>query len=97
MPTVEWLGVAAAIVVLVSFTFKGEKAIRAVNAVGAALFVVYGLLIGSVSVWLLNSILIVVQFVKLWKLRTNRFRSIKNITYYHKGKCISIKEKRLNK
>ena len=62
---VEFIGLLASCFVLLSFVFKRAAVIRSVNILGAALFVVYGLLIGSLSVWLLNGILIIVHIYYL--------------------------------
>jgi len=43
-----------------------------VNIFGAILFVIYGLLIDALSIWLLNGILIFVQLYYLLKIK-NRF------------------------
>lgn len=67
---VEILGVLASVFVLLSFILTGEKKIRLGNIIGAVLFVVYGVLINSLSVWMLNGILIAVHIyylVKNWK------------------------------
>jgi cell shape-determining protein MreD len=55
---IELIGIAATVFVLISFLMKDAAKIRKVNIIGAALFVVYGLLIGSLSVWLLNGVLV---------------------------------------
>ena len=65
----EWLGLLAAALVLVSFLMKDERAIRIVNIVGAAVFVAYGLCIKSASVWVMNCALVVVHIVRLAKIR----------------------------
>ena len=57
----ELIGIAATIFVLISFLMKETKRIRQVNIVGAFLFVIYGLLINSLSVWLLNGVLMLVH------------------------------------
>lgn len=67
----EWLGLLAAALVLVSFLMKDERTIRLVNIVGATVFVVYGLLIHSGSVWLMNGALVAVHVVKLTKAKRN--------------------------
>lgn len=64
---VEWLGIVGGIVVVVSFVMKGEIKMRVVNFIGAALFIVYGFFIGSISVVLLNFILAGVQVYKVYK------------------------------
>ena len=58
----EFIGIAATLFVLLSFLMKDAAKIRKINIVGAALFVVYGLLIGSISVWLLNAVLLLIHF-----------------------------------
>lgn len=63
----EILGTIASVVVLFSFIVTKEKRIRIINIFGAALFVVYGLLIHAFSVWLLNGILILVHSWYLFK------------------------------
>ncbi len=65
----EAIGLAATTFVLLSFLMKQVKAIRLINIIGATLFVVYGLLIGSVSVWLMNGILIFVHIYYLSKIK----------------------------
>lgn len=67
---IEVLGILASCFVLASFVLRGEKKIRLVNIIGATAFVVYGALINSISVWLLNGILILVHIyylIKDWK------------------------------
>lgn len=61
----EPIGVIATLIILIGFMSNGEKRIRIFDAVGAALFVLYGWLIRSFSVVLLNAVLIAVHVVKL--------------------------------
>lgn len=61
----EILGVTATLFVLLSFLMKKPKSIRSVNIIGAALFVVYGLMINAFSMWLLNGALIIIHLVFL--------------------------------
>ena len=65
---VEWMGLLAAALVLVSFLMKDERTIRIVNIVGAVVFVVYGILIKSASVWVMNFALVAVHIARLVKL-----------------------------
>lgn len=55
------IGIAGTMFVLLSFLMKDIVKIRAINIVGAVLFVIYGLLIGAVSTWLLNGILVLIH------------------------------------
>ena len=68
---VELLGILATIFVLLSFLFNEPKRIRIVNIIGAILFVVYGLLLNAVSVWLLNGALIGIHIYYLFKSEVN--------------------------
>lgn len=63
----EAIGILGTIFVLISFLMKDIKAVRIINIIGAALFVVYGALIGALSTWLLNGILIIIHIVYLLK------------------------------
>ena len=65
----EILGIVATLFVLVSFLFTNEKRIRQVNIVGAVLFVVYGIIISAMSVYILNGALILIHIFKLYKQR----------------------------
>ncbi len=62
---VEIIGVLASALVLVSFLMKGERKIRFINIVGCVIFVIYGIMISSVSVTLMNVALTLVHIVKL--------------------------------
>lgn len=69
---IEVLGILATILLVISFSLSGEKAIRSVNMLGGILFLIYGIIIGAFSVWLLNAILITINTYKLIKLNTNK-------------------------
>lgn len=75
---VEIVGLIATLFVLVSFLISGEKNIRVINIIGAFIFVIYGLTLGALSVWLLNGILFFVHIYKLYKLRPNPKYNYKN-------------------
>ncbi|MCV2232137.1 YgjV family protein [Paracholeplasma manati] len=62
---VEIFGVTAGALVLISFLMKGERNIRLINIIGSVIFIVYGVMIGSLSVTLLNVGLTLVHIVKL--------------------------------
>lgn len=64
---VELIGLAGLFFVLLSFVVNGEKNMRKVNILGAFLSTVYGFLIGALSVWLLNLLLILINISKLIK------------------------------
>lgn len=62
---VEAIGIVATLCVLAAFSMNGELTIRYINLLGAVLFVVYGFLIGSISVTVLNFALIILQIFKI--------------------------------
>lgn len=63
----EIIGLLGTVFVLISFLMKEVKLIRIINIIGAVLFVVYGLLIGALSTWLLNAILVIIHIIYLLK------------------------------
>ena len=69
MADVEYLGFLATLMVVISFMFQHVVLIRMVNGFGSLLFVVYGFLIHSPSVALLNTIVMCIQVVQLVRLR----------------------------
>ena len=66
--SVEILGIVASLFVISAFLFKNVKIIRLLDAVGALLYVIYGILIHSYANILLNTVLIAVQIYHLHKL-----------------------------
>ncbi len=68
---VEILGIVASLFVISAFLFKNVKIIRLLDAVGALLYVIYGVLIHSYANILLNTVLIAVQIYHLYKLNKN--------------------------
>ena len=66
---IEAVGLVAGTVIVVSFLSSTRRKIRIANLVGAVLFAVYGILITSLSLILLNVCAIGVQMYKLRKER----------------------------
>ena len=66
---VELIGIIATLFILLAFSLNDKKLIRLVDSIGALLFVIYGILINSLSVWLLNICLIIIN---LYKIKKNR-------------------------
>ncbi|MCU0104808.1 YgjV family protein [Acholeplasma vituli] len=62
---VELFGILAGTLVLISFLMKSERQIRFINIIGCVIFVVYDIMISSVSVVVLNVGLTLVHIVKL--------------------------------
>lgn len=64
---VELIGILATLIVLLSFLFNKMKTIRIINIIGCICFIVYGILINSFSVYMLNGILLIIHIIKLIK------------------------------
>jgi len=63
----EILGITAGIIVLLSFIPKQVKTIREINILGCICFVIYGIGIGAISIYLTNGILCIIHIIKLIK------------------------------
>ena len=71
----EWIGILGSVTIILAFLLKGELKIRIVDLIGAALFVIYGVLIKSFSTVLLNGVLVVVQLIYIFKGEINNERN----------------------
>lgn len=67
--SIELLGYIATFLVAVSFLCKSMTRLRAINALGATLFVIYSLIITAYPVALLNAFLVGVNLYQLWLLK----------------------------
>lgn len=67
----EWVGYAAMLALLISFTMKDVRKLRIVNSVGAVLFVIYGFMLQtSWPIIITNVAIICINFYYLF-LRKN--------------------------
>lgn len=62
----ELLGTLASVLVMLSYTLDGKK-LRIVNIVGSILFIIYGIMLGGISVIILNSITIPIHLYYILK------------------------------
>ena len=69
---IELIGIMASVVIVISFFMNGESKLRTLNIVGSIVFIVYGVLIGSVSVVFLNAVSTIVNVVKIHRLRKEK-------------------------
>ena len=67
----EWLGILGTLFIIAAFTMNGERKIRVLDAIGAVLFIIYGITINSFSTILLNTVLVAVQAYKLLSRRSD--------------------------
>lgn len=65
----EAIGMFASAMILLCFTMNDERKIRIIDAIGAGLYVIYGIMIGSFSNVFMNAVLILIQCYKLARLR----------------------------
>jgi len=65
----EYLGIIGTALILIGFLSNDQRKIRVFDALGSVLFVMYGMTIGSISTITLNSVLVVVQILKLARQR----------------------------
>lgn len=77
----EPIGMIATLFVLLSFLVNDIKYVRIINIAGAAFFVVYGILIGAFSTWLLNALLIVIHLFYLVRMESEENHDEKNHYY----------------
>ena len=74
MDTLDIIGWAAAIFVIISFLINNMLWLRIINMVGAALWLTYGIIDTSYSIIFLNVIIVSIQFFKISViLRTKTF------------------------
>lgn len=69
---IEVFGTMASIIVAISLTMKNIKWLRILNMIGAAAFMVYGILIGALPVWLLNAFIVGIDLYYLVKMYVTR-------------------------
>ena len=65
----ELFGYLAMIVVLYSMTMKDIRSLRYVNSIACAMFVVYGIIIGSYPVTIMNAVVIIINLYQNYKSR----------------------------
>lgn len=78
----EIIGICATLFILVSMLFptssyKGSFWLRILNLVGSAIFVVYGVLLPTISTAVLNGCLIIINAYHFTKLVVNHKKSLK--------------------
>jgi len=67
--SVEIIGFIASLFVFASFVPKDVRWIRLINIVGCVVWVVYGILKNSPSVWVMNALVMVLHLYHLIKTR----------------------------
>ncbi|MGB0933875.1 MAG: YgjV family protein [Lishizhenia sp.] len=62
----EIIGYLGSLLILVAFTMSDIKRLRYLNSIGCALFVVYGIFLGSIPIVLTNVAILFVNFYYLF-------------------------------
>ncbi|MFA9390519.1 MAG: hypothetical protein ACERKD_11955 [Prolixibacteraceae bacterium] len=68
VPFIEWIGYVASALVLISLSLSSIFRLRILNLIGAAVFSIYGFLIGSLPVGIMNLIIVFTNLYYLQKL-----------------------------
>ena len=61
----EIFGIIGTIIILLAFSFTGERKIRIFDIIGAVFFVIYGIITKTWSTFILNLFLIFIHIYKL--------------------------------
>ena len=64
----EVFGIIAGVLMLVSFAMPKQIYIRIIGAIGCSFFVAYGIMLGAWSLWILNSIMILINLYYIIKI-----------------------------
>lgn len=64
----ELIGYTASVLIAVSLMMSAVVRLRVVNMIGAFLFAVYGILIGSIPVLAMNGLIVFINIYHLWKI-----------------------------
>ena len=67
MQPIEIFGYLSMLVVLYSMTMKDIRSLRYVNSIACAMFVVYGIIIGSYPVTVMNVLIILINLYQNFK------------------------------
>lgn len=80
MPAIEWIGYLASVLIIISLMMISILRYRLINLAGAAAFAVYGFMIGSIPVGMLNSFVVVFNLYHLYQflLQTEDYKLLKS-------------------
>ncbi|MFP4177531.1 MAG: hypothetical protein ACLFTZ_02085 [Acholeplasmataceae bacterium] len=68
----EWIGYAASFTILISLLMSSVKKLRWINTAGSLVFLIYGVLIASVPIAILNAGIILVNLYYLYQMYTKK-------------------------
>ena len=67
MDNIELIGYVATVFILASFVISNLKTLRVVNMIGGGLWMVYGYVMGSSSIFIGNLLMVLIHIVKLYQ------------------------------
>lgn len=71
MYNIELIGYVATVFILASFVISNLKTLRVVNMIGGGLWMVYGYVMGSSSIFIGNLLMVLIHIVKLYQENKN--------------------------
>lgn len=71
MKYVELFGYFSSFIILVSLMMNSIKKLRWINCIGAFMFSIYGVLVGSIPTTFLNLGIVIINFYYLFKLHSS--------------------------
>ena len=71
MDNIELIGYIATVFILASFVISNLKTLRVVNMIGGGLWMVYGYVISSSSIFIGNLLMVLIHIVKLYQENKN--------------------------
>lgn len=66
---IELVGYSASLFIAISLMMTDIVKLRIINSIGCILFIIYGLNVGAYPVALANTIIIIINFYNLYKLK----------------------------
>ena len=82
----EYIGMTASVIILLAGCMQSEKMLRTVDIIGSCLMIIYGVIINSLSVVVLNTGLTVAHIYRLLKIKKRG-----------KNKCQEVKTQTANR
>ena len=67
MDNIELIGYIATVFILASFVISNLKTLRVINMIGGGLWMVYGFVMGSSSIFIGNLLMVLIHIVKLYQ------------------------------
>ena len=67
MDNIEIIGYVATVFILASFVISNLKTLRVVNMIGGGLWMIYGYVMGSSSIFIGNLLMVLIHIVKLYQ------------------------------